>query len=97
MAGKTHSPAENCLTCHAPHHSAQARLAVQPLHEMCSQCHELGDKAFTTAHLGIAPKDINCVSCHDPHASQDPMLFKKTVHAPFAARQCDACHVTDKK
>ena len=55
------------------------------------------DKGFTTAHLGIDPKVVRCVSCHDPHASKDAKLFKANQHAPFAARQCDACHLVGTK
>ena len=40
----------------------------------------------------ISAKDVQCVHCHDPHYSSDPKFFKETVHPPFAARQCDACH-----
>jgi predicted CXXCH cytochrome family protein len=93
---KAHSPADDCLTCHAPHASAQARLVVQPVHEVCEQCHELKEQKFATAHLGIAAKDMRCASCHDPHSSKDAKFFKATVHAPFGARDCARCHVTGK-
>jgi hypothetical protein len=36
---------------------------------------------------------MNCVKCHDPHASKDPALFRSNLHAPFAARSCEECHV----
>jgi predicted CXXCH cytochrome family protein len=93
---KAHAVADDCLTCHAPHASAQPRLAVGPVQTLCGECHELQEKAFGAAHLGIAPKDMNCVSCHDPHSSRDKMLFKADVHVPFGARECQACHVTGK-
>ncbi len=40
---------------------------------------------------------MDCVSCHDPHYSKDPKFFKARQHAPFAGRQCDACHAVPKK
>jgi predicted CXXCH cytochrome family protein len=95
-AEKAHSPADDCLTCHAPHASAQPRLATQPVLELCGQCHEAKDKAFASAHLGIAAKDMSCASCHDPHSSKDAKFFKATVHAPFRARECNSCHNTGK-
>ncbi len=46
--------------------------------------------------LGLAPGTIHCMSCHEPHASKDPKFFKASVHPPFAARDCDTCHVVPK-
>jgi predicted CXXCH cytochrome family protein len=70
---------------------------VQAPHEVCAQCHDTKDAKFASSHLGMDAKDVNCVSCHDPHASKDPKLFKSTVHAPFAARECAECHVVPAK
>jgi predicted CXXCH cytochrome family protein len=85
------------MTCHLPHGSMQPKLAAKPLVDICSECHDVKEKAFSSAHLGIDPKNIQCVSCHDPHASKDPKFFKKAVHPPFAARECDTCHQAPKK
>jgi len=89
---KKHEPVEDCLTCHDPHGSGQSRLLAQPVAQVCDQCHSANDKALAAAHLGIDLAKIACASCHDPHASKDPKLFKRVGHAPFMARQCDACH-----
>jgi predicted CXXCH cytochrome family protein len=94
---KAHPPVEDCLACHRPHASREVKLAAQPVSELCGQCHDDKAPSFGAAHLGIDARSVNCVSCHDPHASKDPKLFKATVHPPFAARQCDACHLADKK
>jgi hypothetical protein len=40
---------------------------------------------------------MNCVGCHSPHTSKDPKLFKEQVHAPFAGRSCEECHVVPNK
>jgi len=40
---------------------------------------------------------VACMSCHDPHASKDPKFFKSNVHPPFDARDCETCHLTEKK
>jgi predicted CXXCH cytochrome family protein len=94
---KVHAPAEDCLTCHQPHAAAQPRLVSQPVHELCGQCHDPSAKPFAAAHLGIDAKAIACMGCHDPHASTDPKFFKAKQHVPFASRDCDTCHVTEKK
>jgi hypothetical protein len=39
---------------------------------------------------------MNCRNCHDPHASKDPKFFKSVVHAPFAGRSCEECHIITK-
>ena len=70
---------------------------MQPIAELCGQCHDTKEAAFGKAHIGIDPKAIQCMSCHDPHASKDPKFFKASVHPPFAARDCDTCHVAPKK
>jgi predicted CXXCH cytochrome family protein len=91
---KPHSPVDDCLTCHSPHHSPQPKLASQPVTQLCGQCHDTKEGGFGAAHLGIATAALECMSCHDPHASKDAKLFKATMHAPFAARDCSACHVS---
>jgi predicted CXXCH cytochrome family protein len=92
-----HRPVDDCLSCHKPHGSPEARLVSQPVNELCGQCHDGGDKSFAEHHLSIDPQKMRCISCHNPHSSKDPKFFKATVHAPFAARQCDACHEADKR
>jgi predicted CXXCH cytochrome family protein len=88
-----HAPVEDCSDCHAPHVSSEAKLLHEPQSDTCSECHDVSDEAFGAAHLGIDPAVMNCVRCHDPHASKDPKLFKPTLHAPFAGRACEECHV----
>jgi predicted CXXCH cytochrome family protein len=94
---KVHQPADDCSTCHQPHDAVQEKLLVQPVFQICEQCHDVKDKAFAASHIGIEAKSIACASCHDPHSSKDPKFFKPVVHPPFAGRQCDACHVTGGK
>ena len=50
-----------------------------------------------SAHIYIDASVMNCRSCHDPHASKDPKFFKENVHAPFAGRSCDDCHIVNKR
>jgi predicted CXXCH cytochrome family protein len=94
---KVHSPASDCMNCHKPHGSKEARLQVAATSELCGQCHDFKEKGFTAKHIGIDPKVIECMGCHDPHASKDPKFFKAKMHPPFAARECDTCHVAPKK
>ena len=92
-----HPPAaSDCLICHKPHASSEDRLLVQPVQQLCSQCHDVMDDAFRKDHINIDPSVINCRVCHDPHASQDPKFFKPNVHPPFASRDCEECHIVKK-
>ena len=95
---KSHSPAErDCQRCHQPHSGSLDKLLMLPLQSLCAECHDSTAESFKTAHLSIAAEVMNCVSCHDPHASKDPKYFKPTMHAPFASRGCDACHIVEKQ
>ncbi|MDH3568520.1 MAG: hypothetical protein OEM61_14360, partial [Desulfobacteraceae bacterium] len=96
--GNSHSPAErDCQRCHLPHAASIDNLLTLPLQALCGECHEADDESFQKAHLSIAAEVMNCINCHDPHASKDPKYFKPTMHAPFAARSCDACHIVGKE
>jgi len=95
---KSHSPAErDCQRCHQPHSASLETLLTLPLQALCGECHEPETGSFRRAHLSIAAEAMNCMGCHDPHASKDPKYFKPTMHAPFAAKSCDACHIVEKE
>ena len=92
--GRPHSPAaRDCLRCHQPHSSGENRLMVKPVRTLCADCHDPGTAAFSEAHLDIDPARIRCERCHDAHASKAPGLFKSSVHAPFAMKSCQDCHL----
>jgi hypothetical protein len=38
---------------------------------------------------------MDCRNCHNPHGSEDPKYFKDEVHAPFAGRSCEDCHIVE--
>ena len=96
--GKVHAPAgRDCLRCHQPHSAALSKLIDQPLHTLCAECHELDSETFRQSHISIEAADMNCMNCHDPHSSKDQKFFKPVMHAPFASRTCDACHIAEKK
>ena len=91
---REHAPAgQDCLTCHQAHFAEVKPLLNEPQHQLCAQCHETDDDSFKKAHIGIKAEVMNCVQCHNPHASKDPQFFKDVMHAPFAARTCEPCHV----
>jgi predicted CXXCH cytochrome family protein len=95
---RVHWPAENdCLGCHRPHFSDEPAVTTKPLHGLCGECHETDSDSFRKAHIGISAEVMNCNRCHNPHASKDPKLFKDVMHAPFAARSCDPCHIVEQK
>jgi predicted CXXCH cytochrome family protein len=92
--GKTHAPAAaDCLRCHKPHASAENRLMTQPVRVLCAECHDVKAAAFGDAHLQIDPGIIRCERCHDAHAAKDPSFLKSNAHPPFAAKECQDCHL----
>jgi predicted CXXCH cytochrome family protein len=94
---KAHPPAvRDCQRCHKPHSSVQAALMNQPIQALCGECHDSKKATFGKAHLNIEAAVMNCRNCHDPHASKDPKFFKSVVHAPFAGRSCEECHIVTK-
>jgi predicted CXXCH cytochrome family protein len=95
---KTHSPAgRDCLRCHGPHFTGEGNLLAKPVQALCSECHNVKEASFGKAHFQIDPAVMNCVACHTPHASKDPKFFKEKVHAPFAGRSCEDCHLPAKR
>ena len=95
--GPNHPLGMDCLRCHGPHASDQKSLMTKPLQALCTECHDLKAPSFAKAHFNIAPAGVDCRSCHNPHASKDPKFFQEKVHAPFAARSCEKCHVAEKR
>jgi predicted CXXCH cytochrome family protein len=92
--GKVHSPAaRDCQRCHEPHSSAESRLMTGPVNIICAECHNPASAAFSDAHLQIDPARMRCARCHEPHASKDEHFFKPNVHAPFAMKSCQDCHL----
>jgi Doubled CXXCH motif (Paired_CXXCH_1) len=47
-------------------------------------------------HLDIDLSRSTCTTCHNPHFGRDARLLAATVHAPFDAGKCAACHVAEK-
>jgi DmsE family decaheme c-type cytochrome len=93
-----HSPVANgqCLDCHTPHGDAPRHDLRTDVSSACRACHAPDAEGFAAAHLGYPVADSNCLSCHDPHSSdREHKLVSKQQHAPFAAHQCEACHVSD--
>ncbi len=94
-AGEVKSPhfptTESCLTCHSPHASAQPRLLLAPVPQLCTDCHEAQGLAGT--HGGQITATTNCLECHRPHGSANPRLLRASqLHPPFAEGSCAACH-----
>lgn len=111
LAGKKHVHAPvasgDCIACHSPHASANAKLLKNSGASLCLTCHE--DKY--RHKFGHGPVVAgNCLVCHDPHQSDNRKLLKiggaelcfschdrsgmtgKSVHAPVAKGNCVACH-----
>ncbi len=70
-AAVTHIPAmSDCMICHTPHQSQNARLLKQPVEELCLECH---DRTRVEEVHGAV---MECTSCHTPHQSDSEALLK---------------------
>ena len=78
-----------CLSCHDPHGSSNPRLLLQPVKQLCLQCHAV--PKHRTAHNGIYA-NRSCSECHtDVHGSYtDERFFNESV----LAQNCflSSCH-----
>jgi len=62
-----------CVSCHDPHGSTNPRLLLQPVKQLCRQCHDI--PKHRTAHGGIYA-NRNCLECHtDIHGSYTDRRF----------------------
>lgn len=107
VTGKgAHGPAaEGCAGCHEPHTAVRPKLLKSAVPGLCLGCHPLSEKkpgkpgstslptVLAAKHLGADLSKSACVSCHDPHGSERPHhLASGSVHEPFGAGSCGACH-----
>lgn len=87
---------DGCLVCHAGHGSDNASLLKSPPSQLCATCHDTQTDRWRAAHTvaGVDARSSDCMSCHDPHTSppSSTAMLKRSQHAPFEGRQCDACH-----
>ena len=66
----THPPEDAlCTNCHDPHASSHRRLLVDPVPELCADCHDLPGTVLVE-HSPFA--DGECLDCHTPHGSPNP-------------------------
>ncbi len=79
---------EGCLSCHAPHGSAERGGLRRPQLAICGDCHDQDqarDKSIAV-HSPIRD-DRECTSCHRPHAGSIRALLTAQVPA-----LCADCH-----
>jgi predicted CXXCH cytochrome family protein len=89
-----HEPFEkqDCVLCHDPHNSPNARLLKKDANTLCASCHQVTDKKFVAAHDGKFIQGLGCADCHSGHSSNSKGLLSATGHPPFQEGTCDVCH-----
>ncbi len=92
-ASGAHAAVEGgCETCHNAHTAERASLLIEPIPQLCLECHDADDADLTEKHLGADLRSIHCMSCHDPHGSSEPALIATgSLHEPFTD-DCTTCH-----
>jgi len=78
----------DCIACHRPHSSANAKLLIAPLEAgaLCFTCHE-DRKAEFNMQFVHAPAQENCANCHDPHSAKAKYMLKEE-----GGQLCAKCH-----
>jgi predicted CXXCH cytochrome family protein len=78
-----HAVAGDCLTCHSPHSSPQAKLTKKDIFSLCTGCHTeytmnhpVGRHPLRFTVVPTTNEEISCASCHDPHGSENKSLMK---------------------
>ncbi len=80
-----------CSACHSAHAGDDYRLLKTSGSALCFECHQ-PTSALKSVHLGRSLKQVDCLSCHNPHGGKDSRLLRAVSHAPFAQKNCNACH-----
>lgn len=79
-----------CVSCHAPHGSANDRLLIQTDANLCKQCHGMPG-GHLTAHDGQFGQ-VACVDCHsDIHGSYDNLFLLDPQLGTKFGRDADGC------
>jgi len=63
----------DCLACHDPHQSTNAKILRQPSAILCLPCHKAGTFLETPVHQ----TEAECLSCHNPHMGINKNLLTK--------------------
>ncbi len=80
-----------CNACHSAHAGDDYRLLKNSGSALCFECHQ-PSQALQSAHLGRNLQPLDCLGCHNPHGGSDAVLLRAVSHAPFAEKNCQACH-----
>jgi hypothetical protein len=67
-------------------------LAVAPVTQLCSGCHDQRQAKFAAAHLQLDMSASECTKCHNPHSGKDARQLNAVAHGPFEQRKCAICH-----
>ena len=85
-----HDPFEGgeCLTCHAPHASANPGVLAEDQASICMECHDdIGEDLSAAVSVHAPLTDGDCTGCHNPHKSPlDSLLLAESPDL------CLGCH-----
>ena len=103
-----HAPVASgvCDVCHAPDSGGHRYPLVRPKADICSGCHDTGERHLVQHKAMTAD---GCLACHSAHGGPTPALLVEAStaatcahchpggegivkHAPNTSDQCDVCH-----
>lgn len=78
----------DCTSCHQASTSSDPFALVEPVEELCAECHGDQQKAsIEAAYPHVSAGGGGCVSCHNPHAGDGSAMLKSSTEAV-----CLSCH-----
>jgi predicted CXXCH cytochrome family protein len=87
-----HSPYEDgdCLACHNPHQSKQAKLVKKPIAESCYECHDEMQEKVEGSRVAHDPMDSKeaCITCHKPHGGNAKAFLKGKSVQGLCGEEC---------
>lgn len=76
----------DCVDCHTPHASRQAKLVREPAGGECLTCHEEKKAGAGEFQHGVIAL-LGCEGCHEPHGGSRPRLLRANPD-----QLCLGCH-----
>lgn len=100
-----HGPVEAglCIVCHDPHASDNLAQLVEPVNDLCLNCHVIDTAVHAVRGVGRRghplsgeydpfhpQRTLSCISCHNPHEGKSPYYLQYGIRDRLSL--CQKCH-----
>lgn len=78
----------DCGTCHQASSASEPFALVEPVDQLCNQCHpNQREASIAASYPHVSAGGGGCVSCHNPHAGDGSAMLKSSTESV-----CLSCH-----